>query len=161
MIDLGQKRFVFNGKDFDPSTMYVLQARAESGTDDHIFASGKATPSGNLHVEGTWTADAGVQPASPGFGVVAGSVMAGTIQRAAGEFCDKLTYADAYQTFTAYLPAQQVSVRGRRTGVAARDPRARRGGLRQDCTVPPRSTSGTRGSTTLPLGTQRPRTRLP
>jgi hypothetical protein len=109
MINLDEKKFVFNGKDFEPSRMYVLQARAASGTDLHVFASAVATPSGNLHVEGTWTGDATAHPASTGFGVVAGSVLPGTIQRVAGEFCYTLRYTDASQTFTVYLPANEMT----------------------------------------------------
>ena len=108
MINLAEQTFVFNGKDFDPSRLYVLQARGASGTDLRVFASGKATPSGNLHVEGTWTGELG-RPDTPGFGVVAGSVLPGTIQRVAGEFCYTLRYTDAYQAFTVYLPANEVT----------------------------------------------------
>ncbi len=58
MIDLDKHTFVFNGRDFTPSWKYVLRARAEGGTQYVDFALGKATPSGNLHIKGTWEAEA-------------------------------------------------------------------------------------------------------
>jgi hypothetical protein len=57
MVDVNQHTFVFNGQDFEPSAQIALQAKAASG-DYVIFASGKATPSGNLHISGTWEAGA-------------------------------------------------------------------------------------------------------
>lgn len=56
-IDLTKHTFVFNGKDFTPSAQIELQARAASGTELLVFAWGKATPSGNLHIAGPWRAD--------------------------------------------------------------------------------------------------------
>lgn len=109
VIDTEKKTFIFNGKDFEPSRTYALQAGAGSSMGLAVFATGTSTPSGNLHVEGTWTRDAAAQPDSPGFVVGASSVLPGTIQRAAGEFCYTLRYTDAYQTFTAYLPAHEVT----------------------------------------------------
>jgi hypothetical protein len=58
MINLDEHKFVFNGKDFGPSAMITLRASAADSTEIRVFATGKATPSGNLHVEGTWEADA-------------------------------------------------------------------------------------------------------
>jgi|GEM_PF-1086808 len=58
VIDVKKHTFVFNGKDFTPSTWYSLRARAVDGADYVVFASGKATPSGNLHIAGTWKAEA-------------------------------------------------------------------------------------------------------
>ena len=58
VIDLDKHSFVFIGKDFTPSARYSLRARAKDGTDYVFFASGKTTPSGNLHIAGTWVADA-------------------------------------------------------------------------------------------------------
>jgi hypothetical protein len=49
--------FVFIGKDFVPSSHIALRARAVDSTGYVVFASGKATPSGNLHIAGTWEAD--------------------------------------------------------------------------------------------------------
>jgi len=58
MVDVNQHTFVFNGQDFEPSAHIALGARA-AGSDDYvIFATGKPTPSGNLHIAGTWEAAA-------------------------------------------------------------------------------------------------------
>ena len=58
MVDVNRHTFVFNGQDFEPSAPIALRARA-AGSDDYvIFATGKATPSGNLHIAGTWEAAA-------------------------------------------------------------------------------------------------------
>ncbi|MGZ4881375.1 MAG: hypothetical protein ACXV7G_09955, partial [Halobacteriota archaeon] len=53
-IDVEKHTFVFNGQGFDPSAQIALRARAADSADLRVFASGKATPSGNLHVEGSW-----------------------------------------------------------------------------------------------------------
>lgn len=58
MIDVDQHLFVFNGQGFDPSARIALRARAEGSPDYVLFATGKATPSGNLHIAGTWEAAA-------------------------------------------------------------------------------------------------------
>ena len=58
MVDLNQGTFVFNGQDFEPSMQITLRARAEGSDDSVVFAIGKATPSGNLHIAGTWEAAA-------------------------------------------------------------------------------------------------------
>ena len=59
-IDVDKHTFVFNGQDFEPSVQVGLRART-AGSDDYvIFATGKATPSGNLHIAGMW--EAGVAP---------------------------------------------------------------------------------------------------
>lgn len=58
MIDLDKHTFVFNGQDFEPSAQITLRAEAAGGDDSVIFAIGKATPSGNLHISGTWEAGA-------------------------------------------------------------------------------------------------------
>ncbi|MGZ4919115.1 MAG: hypothetical protein ACXV6L_02810 [Halobacteriota archaeon] len=69
IINVKQHTFIFNGKGFTPDTLYALQYRtASSGI--HVFASGKATPSGNLHVAGTWAKDAAL-PTTSDFGVSA------------------------------------------------------------------------------------------
>ncbi len=73
-INVDKHTFVFNGKGLDPNTLYVLRYRIESSTDFRVFASGKATPSGNLHVAGTWEAGAAL-PSAPGFGVSAGAAV--------------------------------------------------------------------------------------
>ncbi len=54
VIDLDKHTFVFNGQDFTPSARIELRARAEGSTDHIVFASGQATPSGNLHIAGSW-----------------------------------------------------------------------------------------------------------
>jgi hypothetical protein len=56
-IDVAKHTFVFNGKDFTPDAMIELKAKAEDGS-DNVFATGKATPSGNLHIAGEWEAGA-------------------------------------------------------------------------------------------------------
>ena len=57
-INVDKRTFVFNGQDFEPSAQIALRARA-AGSDDYvIFATGQATPSGNLHIAGTWEAAA-------------------------------------------------------------------------------------------------------
>ena len=110
MINVDQHTFVFNGKDFEPSTMYALRARAADSTDLRVFASGKATPSGNLHIEGTWEEGAAAQPASPDFVVGATKVYTATIQHAySSEPCYTLVYTDTGGTFTIYLPADQIT----------------------------------------------------
>lgn len=57
MVDLNQHTFVFNGQDFQPSAQIALRARAADSAEFVIFATGKATPSGNLHIAGTWEAN--------------------------------------------------------------------------------------------------------
>jgi hypothetical protein len=57
VIDMDKHTFVFIGKDFVPSSHIALRARAVDSTGYVVFASGKATPSGNLHIAGTWEAD--------------------------------------------------------------------------------------------------------
>jgi hypothetical protein len=57
VINMDKQTFVFIGKDFVPSSQIELRARAEGSTDYVVFASGKATPSGNLHIAGTWEED--------------------------------------------------------------------------------------------------------
>jgi hypothetical protein len=58
MIDLAKHTFEFNGQDFAPSSQVELRARAAASDDYVLFATGKATPSGNLHLAGTWEAGA-------------------------------------------------------------------------------------------------------
>ncbi len=60
-IDMDEQTFVFNGQGFMPSQQYSLQATTVSG-DPYVFATGKTTPSGNLHIEGVW--EAAAAPAS-------------------------------------------------------------------------------------------------
>ena len=56
-INVDEHTFVFNGQGFIPSARIDLKARS-AGSDDYIiFARGKVTPSGNLHIAGTWEAD--------------------------------------------------------------------------------------------------------
>jgi hypothetical protein len=57
VINMDKHTFVFIGKDFLPSAQMELLARAEGSLDHVVFAKGKATPSGNLHIAGTWEAD--------------------------------------------------------------------------------------------------------
>jgi hypothetical protein len=58
VIDLDKHTFVFIGKDFMPYLQIQLEAKEVGGTDYAVFASGKATPSGNVHIAGTWESDA-------------------------------------------------------------------------------------------------------
>ncbi|MEN6342652.1 MAG: hypothetical protein ABFC89_08850 [Methanospirillum sp.] len=108
MINLDERKFIFNGKGFEPGQKYILHYSTADSADLRVFVSATATPSGNLHVEGTWS---GVYaaPSATGFGVGASAVMTGTIQRAAGEYCYKLTYAAGDQTLTSYLPANEIT----------------------------------------------------
>jgi len=108
MINLDQKKFAFNGVDFEPGTRYVLHSSTSGSPDLRVFATGKVTPSGNLHVEGVWEGDF-ADPDAAGFGVGASSAMAGTIQRVAGEYCYALTYSDAYGAYTVYLPFDAIT----------------------------------------------------
>jgi len=55
-IDTDKHTFSFIGKDFKPSQYVHLQFNTEG--DFAVFASGKSTPSGNLHITGTWESDA-------------------------------------------------------------------------------------------------------
>ncbi|MGZ4944304.1 MAG: hypothetical protein ACXVIG_07205 [Halobacteriota archaeon] len=57
-INLDKHTFVFNGQGFTPSQQIELKAKAVGSTDYAVFATGKATPSGNLHKAGTWEAAA-------------------------------------------------------------------------------------------------------
>ncbi len=56
-IDVKHHTFVFNGKGFTPDKTYTLvDTTTSSGI--HVFATGQATPSGNLNLKGTWAKDA-------------------------------------------------------------------------------------------------------
>jgi len=57
VVDVKHHTFVFIGQDFEPSVQVALRARAEGDAESAIFATGKATPSGNLHISGTWEAE--------------------------------------------------------------------------------------------------------
>ncbi|MGZ4847078.1 MAG: hypothetical protein ACXV2B_06190 [Halobacteriota archaeon] len=57
MINLAEQKFAFNGKGFDPGNTYYLQYRIGNLPGIHTFASFTTTPSGNLHVTGTWVKD--------------------------------------------------------------------------------------------------------
>ena len=54
VIDVKHHTFVFIGQDFEPSGQIALRT---GDADSDIFATGKATPSGNLHISGTWEAE--------------------------------------------------------------------------------------------------------
>jgi hypothetical protein len=58
VINVDKHTFVFIGKAFTPLSHIELRARAVDSTDYIVFASGKTTPSGNLHIAGTWEEDA-------------------------------------------------------------------------------------------------------
>jgi hypothetical protein len=58
MVDMDQQTFVFNGQGFEPSVQIALRARATGNGDYVMFAAGKTTPSGNLHLSGRWEAEA-------------------------------------------------------------------------------------------------------
>ncbi len=57
-LNLDKHTFEFTGQGFKPSQQIMLKARAAGSTDYTIFALGKATKSGNLHLAGTWDKDA-------------------------------------------------------------------------------------------------------
>ncbi len=57
-INVDKHTFEFNGQGFEPSAQIALKAKAEDSSEYAIFATGKATPSGNLHIAGTWEAAA-------------------------------------------------------------------------------------------------------
>ncbi|MGZ4864512.1 MAG: hypothetical protein ACXV5H_04725 [Halobacteriota archaeon] len=61
IVNVDKHTFEFNGQGFDPSVQIALRARAAGSTDYIVFATGKATPSGNLHIAGTWEAAAPVE----------------------------------------------------------------------------------------------------
>ncbi len=69
MINLAEHKFIFNGKDFDPDKTLYLQYRIGNLQGIHTFASATATPSGNIHIEGTWIQDIAALPAPPTFSV--------------------------------------------------------------------------------------------
>ncbi len=56
VIDTNKNTFIFIGQDFKPGQHVYLQFKTDG--DFAVFASGKSTPSGNLHVAGTWELDA-------------------------------------------------------------------------------------------------------
>jgi hypothetical protein len=51
IIDFAKHAFFFYGKGFKPSQKILLRASAGA---DRVFASGKTTPKGNLHIAGAW-----------------------------------------------------------------------------------------------------------
>ncbi len=53
-INLDKHTFEFNGQGFPSSQQIELKARAVGDTNYVVFATGKTTPSGNLHIAGTW-----------------------------------------------------------------------------------------------------------
>jgi hypothetical protein len=55
IVDFDKHTFIFNGKGFKPSQQILL--RASAGVVDCVFASGKTTPKGNLHIAGEWKSD--------------------------------------------------------------------------------------------------------
>jgi hypothetical protein len=55
VINTDKHTFVFIGQDFRPSQHVYLQFKTDEGFD--AFASGRSTPSGNLHIAGTWEPD--------------------------------------------------------------------------------------------------------
>ncbi|MGZ4847548.1 MAG: hypothetical protein ACXV3E_07175 [Halobacteriota archaeon] len=57
-INTDKHTFEFNGQGFVPSAMIELKAKQVGSTEYVVFASGKTTPSGNLHIAGTWEKDA-------------------------------------------------------------------------------------------------------
>jgi hypothetical protein len=56
VINSDEHNFVFIGKDFTPYQEIHLQYEATNGTFT-VFAKGRSTPSGNLHLAGTWEGD--------------------------------------------------------------------------------------------------------
>ena len=57
VIDVDKHTFVFIGKDFMPYLQILLEAKEAGGTDYAVFASGQVTPSGNVHIAGTWESE--------------------------------------------------------------------------------------------------------
>ncbi len=57
-INVDTHTFEFNGQGFPPSQQIALKARAADSAEYKVFDTGKATPSGNLHIAGTWEAAA-------------------------------------------------------------------------------------------------------
>lgn len=55
VIDTAKKTFVFIGQDFTPYQEIRLQYKTDG--DFAVFAKGRSTPSGNLHIAGTWEGD--------------------------------------------------------------------------------------------------------
>ncbi len=109
MIDIDQHKFVFNGKDFEPSKIYALSYTRAPSTDLRVFASAVAKASGNLHAEGTWPEAA--LPTGSGVVISTGPLYPGTIQRISTltQPCYTLTYSDPYQTYTVYLPPAEIT----------------------------------------------------
>lgn len=55
VIDMNKHTFSFIGQDFPPSQHIDLKTK--TGEDFAVFAREKSTPSGNLHITGTWESD--------------------------------------------------------------------------------------------------------
>ncbi len=104
-INTEKHTFVFTGKDFEPSALIALKARAAGSSDYAVFAVGKATPAGNLNLKGTW--DKAAAPDD----VVGATVFSGTLQRANSYYPDyTLVYTDSSgQKFTIYLPPNTIT----------------------------------------------------
>ena len=75
MIDVDKHTFVFNGQDFTPSARIELRARATASADPVVFALGQATPSGNLHIAGTWEAAAAPAEVVTGYEIINGMTL--------------------------------------------------------------------------------------
>jgi hypothetical protein len=54
VIDADKQTFVIIGHDFPPDQLINLHIQGDS---NHVFATGKTTPSGNLHITGAWEPD--------------------------------------------------------------------------------------------------------
>jgi hypothetical protein len=57
-INVDKGTFEFNGQGFEPSAQIGLRARMAGSAEFVVFASGRPTESGNLHISGTWQAGA-------------------------------------------------------------------------------------------------------
>ncbi len=63
-INLAEQRFVFSGKGYQPNRTYSLQYTVEGDAGVHVLASGVATPTGKLEIDGTWTGDSSILSAA-------------------------------------------------------------------------------------------------
>ncbi len=57
-VNLAEQTLVFSGKGYQPNRTYSLQYTVGDDPGVHVLASGVATPTGRLEIDGTWTGDA-------------------------------------------------------------------------------------------------------
>jgi hypothetical protein len=106
-INVDKHTFVFNGQGFTPSARIDLKARS-AGSDDYvIFARGKVTPSGNLHIAGTWEADSAPEVVGTYYAALTGFKLENT-----GWFVAKLACyysTDGGVTWTETAPSEGIT----------------------------------------------------